>query len=167
MKPPNRWPCLLIVLLLWAASDLAQGQAAGTEQLGQVHFPVACSADVQQEFDQAVALLHSFAFDPSAKAFAAVSQKDPSCGMSHWGGAMTRLGNPFNWPPSPQAIQEGWAAVEKAKAAGGKTAREQGYIGPSRSFIRMQSRSTIARVLSPTSAPWSNCPAHIPTTVRR
>jgi hypothetical protein len=128
MKRPNRWPCLLIMLLLWAASDLAQAQAAGTEPLGQVHFPVACSADVQQEFDQAVALLHSFAFDPSAKAFTAVAQQDPSCGMSHWGVAMTQLGNPFNWPPSPQAIREGWAAVEKAKAAGGKTPREQAYI---------------------------------------
>jgi tetratricopeptide (TPR) repeat protein len=136
MKPPNRWPCLLIVLLLWTGSGLVQGQVAGTEQLGQVHFPVACRADVQQEFDQAVALLHSFAFDPSAKAFVAVSQKDPSCGMSHWGVAMTRLGNPFNWPPGPQAIQEGGAAVEKAKAAGGKTPREQAYIAAIEVFYK-------------------------------
>ena len=128
MKPQRRWPCHLIVLLLWAASGLVQGQAAGTEQLGQVHFRVACSTDVQQEFDRGVALLHSFAFDASAKAFAAVAQQDASCSMAHWGVAMTRLGNPFNWPPGAQAIQEGWAAVEKAKAAGGKTPREQGYI---------------------------------------
>jgi hypothetical protein len=128
MKPQRRWPYLLIVLLFWAAPGVVQGQAAGTDELGQVHFPVACSADVQQEFARAVALLHSFAFDPSAKAFAAVAQQDPSCGMAHWGVAMARLGNPFNWPLGLQAIQEGWAAVEKAKAAGGKTAREQAYI---------------------------------------
>jgi hypothetical protein len=48
--------------------------------------------------------------------------------MAHWGVAMTRLGNPFNWPPGPQAIEEGWAAVEKARVAGGKTPREQAYI---------------------------------------
>jgi tetratricopeptide (TPR) repeat protein len=89
---------------------------------------VTCSTDVQQEFDRGVALLHSFAFDASAKAFAAVTQQDASCGMAHWGVAMTRLGNPFNWPLGGQAIQEGWAAVEKAKAAGGKTPREQEYI---------------------------------------
>jgi hypothetical protein len=136
MKPQKRWPCLLIVLLLWAAPGLVQGQAAGTEQLGQVHFPVACSADVQQEFNRAVALLHSFAFDPSAHVFAAVVQKDPSCGMAHWGVAMTRLGNPFNWPPGPQAIQEGWAAVENAKTAGGKTPREQAYIGAIEVFYK-------------------------------
>jgi hypothetical protein len=128
MKPQRRWPCFLIVLLLWATSGVVHGQAAGTEQLGQVHFPVACSADVQPEFERAVALLHSFAFDPSAKAFAAVAQQDPSCGMAHWGIAMARLGNPFNWPPGPQIIQEGWAAVEKAKAVGGKTPREQDYL---------------------------------------
>jgi hypothetical protein len=128
MKPQKCWPCHLIVLLLWVTPGLVQGQAAGTEQLGQVHFRVTCSTDVQQEFDRGVALLHSFAFDASAKAFAAVARQDVSCGMAHWGVAMTRLGNPFNWPPGAQAIQEGWAAVEKAKAAGGKTPREQEYI---------------------------------------
>jgi hypothetical protein len=136
MKPQRRWPCLLTVLLLWAAPGLAPGQSAGTERLGQAHFPAACSADVQQEFDRAVALLHSFAFDASAKAFAGVAQQDPSCGMAHWGVAMTRLGNPFNWPPAPQAIQEGWAAVEQAKAAGGKTPREQDYIAAIEVFYK-------------------------------
>jgi hypothetical protein len=97
---------------------------------------VACSADVQQEFDRAVALLHSFAFDPSAKAFATVAQKDPTCGMAYWGVSMTRLGNPFNWPPGSQALQEGWAAVEKAKAAGGKTPREHAYIGAIEVFYK-------------------------------
>ena len=61
MQPQKRWPCHLIVLLLWVTPGWVQGQAAGTEQLGQVHFRVACSADVQQEFDRGVALLHSFA----------------------------------------------------------------------------------------------------------
>ena len=124
MKPQRRWPCLLIVLLLWSVPGLAQGQAAGTEQLGQVHFPVSCSADVQSDFNRAVALLHSFAFDSAVKAFAAVAQKAPGCGMAYWGVAMTRLGNPFNWPPGPQAIEEGRAAVEKARVAGGKTPGE-------------------------------------------
>jgi hypothetical protein len=136
MKPQRLWPCFVIVLLLWTAPGLAQGQAAGTEQLGQVHFPVSCSADVQSEFNRAVALLHSFAFDPAVKAFAAVAQKDPGCGMAHWGVAMTRLGNPFNWPPGPQAIEEGWAAVEKARVAGGKTPREQAYIAAIEVFYK-------------------------------
>jgi hypothetical protein len=85
MKPQKCWPCHLIVLLLWVTPGLVQGQAAGTEQLGQVHFRVTCSTDVQQEFDRGVALLHSFAFDASAKAFAAVARQDVSCGMAHWG----------------------------------------------------------------------------------
>jgi hypothetical protein len=128
MKPPTYWPSHLLVLLLWATPGWVQGQAAGPEQLGQVRFRVACSTDVQQEFERAVALLHSFAFDAAAKAFTTVAEKDASCGMAHWGIAMTKLGNPFNWPPGAQAIQEGWAAVEKAKAAGGKTPREREYI---------------------------------------
>jgi tetratricopeptide (TPR) repeat protein len=128
MQLHKRWPCFLIVVLCGVALGLVQGQAAGTEQLGQVHFPVACNTDVQPQFDRGVALLHSFAFDASIQAFAAVGQQDPSCGMAHWGIAMARMGNPFNWPPNAQAIQEGWAAVEKAKASGEKTPREQAYI---------------------------------------
>jgi tetratricopeptide (TPR) repeat protein len=136
MKLQRGWRCHLIVLLLWVAPGLVQGQLASTEQLGQVHFRVTCNADVQEEFERGVALLHSFAFDASAKAFAAVAQQDASCGMAHWGVAMTRLGNPFNWPLGSQAIQEGWAAVEKAKAAGGKTPREQEYIAAIEVFYK-------------------------------
>jgi len=136
MKPQRRWPYLLIVLLLWAASGLVQGQAAGTEQLGQVHFPVACSADVQPEFDRAVALLHSFAFDPSAKAFAAVAQNDPSCGMAHWGVAMTRLGNPFNWPPGSQAIIAHRGLTAARRHASIAPAAPQALHMPSHIFTR-------------------------------
>ena len=64
----------LIILVLTSASA-----AVAQEKVGQVHFPVSCSPAAQQEFDRAVALLHSFWFDASAKAFAAVTQMDPGC----------------------------------------------------------------------------------------
>jgi tetratricopeptide (TPR) repeat protein len=128
MQPQRLLSSRTLVFLVFAATALVQGQAAGTEQLGQVNFTVSCDPAVQPDFSRAVALLHSFWFDASAKAFEAVTQKDPSCGMAYWGVAMTWLGNPFGWPPNPQALQEGWAVVEKAKALGGKTPREHDYI---------------------------------------
>jgi hypothetical protein len=56
--------------------------ATGTEQLGQVNFPVACDAPVQPAFNRAVALQHSF--DAAAKAFGAVAKRDQSCVMAYW-----------------------------------------------------------------------------------
>lgn len=105
-----------------------QHPAGNPEQLGTVHFPVSCSAAVQKEFDRAVALLHSFWWSAATEAFTTIVQTDPDCAMGHWGVAMTRVENPFAWPPQPKMLQEGWAAIEKAKAAGAKTQRERDYI---------------------------------------
>jgi hypothetical protein len=129
-------PFLSLVILLWASVVPMQAHAAAGEQLGQVQFATSCNQAVQEDFNRAVALLHSFWFDASAKAFEAVAQQDPSCAMAYWGVAMTWLGNPFGWPPNPKALQEGWAAVEKAKAVGGKTPREQAYIAAVEAFYK-------------------------------
>ena len=110
---------------------ISASAAVAHEQFGQVHFPVSCSPAAQQEFDRAVALLHSFWFDVSAKAFAAVTQTDPGCAMGHWGEAMALLfnPNPFTGTPTPKSLQDGCPAVERAKAIGPKTQRERDYVG--------------------------------------
>jgi hypothetical protein len=56
--------------------------------------------------------------------------------MGYWGVAMGLLGNPFTWPPSPKALKDGWAAVEKARAPEAKTAREQAYIAAIETFYK-------------------------------
>jgi hypothetical protein len=101
---------------------------AAQEKVGKASFPTSCSAEVQAEFDRAIAALHSFYHTASLNALAGVLQKDPGCAMAHWGIAMNALGNPFAWPPSAKGLADGWAAVEKAKAAGAKTQRERDYI---------------------------------------
>jgi hypothetical protein len=113
--------------------------ARAQEKLGKVNFPVSCSPAVQPDFNRAVALLHSFYFDAAGKAFAAIAEKDPTCAMAHWGIAMNLrgpAGNPLAGAPSPQALKDGWAAVEKAKAAGAKTQRERDYIGAMELFSK-------------------------------
>ena len=125
------FPLTLAVLLA-----LGGGAAAAQDKVGTVHFPTSCSAPVQGEFERAVAMLHSFWFSASTAAFAAVAQSDPGCAMAHWGVAMNLLGNPFGWPPSPKALADGWAAVERAKAAGAKTQRERDYIAAIETFYK-------------------------------
>jgi hypothetical protein len=84
---------------------------------------------VEKDFDRAVALLHSFWFSEAIKGFQGVLEKDPSCAMANWGIAMSWWGNPFGGFRPPKAIEDGSAAVEKAKAANAKTERERDYIG--------------------------------------
>jgi hypothetical protein len=42
-----------------------------------VHFDTSCAAAVQSQFDHAVALLHSFAYDVAAREFHAIAARDP------------------------------------------------------------------------------------------
>ena len=120
MKPTVLVFGMLLVMSLWLASSNAHEATEKGAQLGQVHFVVSCGAAAQAQFDRAVALLHSFWFTPAMKTFSSVSEFDASCAMAHWGVAMSLLGNPFAWPPSPQALKDGWTAVEKARSTGRK-----------------------------------------------
>src|SRR5438874_11131336 len=115
IRRPQRWtarrwsmrpwlPLVLAALLLPVAilarpvppapaavlSQTAENAHGGhSAQIGEVHFPTSCSATVQQEFDRAVAMLHSFTFEPAREAFTRATQLESSCGIGHWGIAMT------------------------------------------------------------------------------
>ncbi len=71
------------------------------EKLGTVSFPTSCRPEVQQEFNRAVALLHSFAYRPADEVFQRVTQGDPHCAIAHWGRAMTHFHQLWDLPPSP------------------------------------------------------------------
>lgn len=126
---------VLIAMLTGIALLGAAAPVAAQEKLGQVHFPVACSPSVQQPFDRAVALLHSFWYSAAVKAFAAVGDADPGCAMAYWGVAMSWW-YPLWEPPSPAALKQGATAVEKAHAIGGKTDRERSYIAAIEAFYK-------------------------------
>jgi hypothetical protein len=129
-------PWLRAAVLALIASLLVEEPAGAREKLGEVHFPVSCSPAAQREFDRAIALLHSFWFQEAERAFATVARTDASCAMAHWGTAMVWLGNPLAGPPSPRGLKEGWAAVERAKAAGPRTQREQDYVAAIEAFYK-------------------------------
>src|SRR5687767_2584961 len=98
------------------------------QQLGTVKFDNSCAPAVQAELTRGVALLHSFWFNAAAAAFTGVGEKDPSCGIAWWGVAMSRWGNPFASSRPVAALENGRAAVEKARAAGAKSDRERDLI---------------------------------------
>ncbi|MBI4488357.1 MAG: hypothetical protein HY694_04675 [Deltaproteobacteria bacterium] len=119
---------LFVTLTTLLCAGVVMAQEKVTEKLGKVHFLTSCTPAAQQEFDRAVALLHSFSHGPMRQAFEAVIQRDPGCAMGYWGIAMSLLDNPLAAPPSPAALKEAWGAIEKAKALGAKSQRERDYI---------------------------------------
>src|SRR3989449_4663073 len=126
----------IVILGAWLGASTLRAGAQAPERLGKVNFPTSCSPAVQAQFERAVALQHSFWFAESIKGFNAVAQADPSCGIAHWGAAVAYLGNPLAGAPAPRGLQEGTAAVARAKAAGAKTQREQDYIAAIEAFYK-------------------------------
>jgi len=106
-----------------------------SEELGQVNFPVSCSAAAQKQFNRAVAWLHSFEYEAAEKAFTEVTITDPKCGMAYWGIAMSHY-HPLWAPPTLAELQKGSSAVEKAKVAGARTQRERDYIAAIEAFYK-------------------------------
>jgi tetratricopeptide (TPR) repeat protein len=118
----------IAVTFISASFVHAQAQRPGGEHLGTVHFQTSCAAPVGEEFDHAMALLHSFEFPDAIAGFKRVLQRDPSCGIAQWGIAMSTWGNPFGGLRSAKTLQDGLAAAQTAQTIGATTDREREYI---------------------------------------
>ena len=77
----------LTLILAGAVSLLhAQDEHAGhnfSSDFGKVHFKISCTPAAQQQFDRAVAMLHSFFYPETEKAFQSIAQQEPSCAMAY------------------------------------------------------------------------------------
>lgn len=120
----------LFGLFLVSAPALAQEahEHGVPEKLGSVSFPISCDPSVQQPFNRAVALLHSFAYAPAEQAFKKVAESDPHCAMAYWGLAMVHF-HPV-WTPAlpPDAFVQAQKDALQAVRLGAKTERERGFI---------------------------------------
>src|SRR5215203_1169316 len=119
--------CLGLVQPAFAQDEHHEG-GLKPKDIGTVSFETSCSPATQAQFNEAVALLHSFWFAESRALFESVLKTDPNCAMSQWGIALTHWGNPFAGQRSPQTIANGKAAIDKGLAIGSPTPREKGYL---------------------------------------
>jgi hypothetical protein len=119
-------------------SAVAQTSGHHGAKLGTVEFKVDCIGEAQRHFKQGMALYHSYVWSDATGAFQAALDSDPGCGMAHWGRAMSLLDNPFLWPGSlsPQRLDEVAAALQAARNAGLKNARERDYVAALEVFLR-------------------------------
>ncbi len=121
-------------LSLMAAVVMAQHDhsAGDPYQLGTVKFATSCSG-VQNEFERGMALLHSFWYAESEKAFGEVAKKDPACAMAYWGIAMS-ITHPLWEAAGTDSLRRGWETVQKAQSAATADERERVYIAAIATF---------------------------------
>jgi tetratricopeptide (TPR) repeat protein len=126
---------VLLCPVTMRAQEAQQHKHEMGEKLGRVNFIVSCNSAAQQQFNRAVALLHSFWYEEAEKAFAEVTKTDPKCGMGYWGIAMSSY-HPVWAPPVAAELRNGMAAMQKASAVGARTQREKDYIAAIETFYQ-------------------------------
>ncbi len=130
----NRLAAIALPLVFAAPLARADQPVIGDlRKTGTVHLATSCAASVQEDFEHATALLHSFFYDEARRVFTQVATRDPKCAMAQWGIAMTEW-HPLWTPPSPEEMKAGQEAIAKAKALGGRTDLERGYIASLEGF---------------------------------
>ena len=108
-------------------------------QLGKVAFQTTCSPAAQTLFEQGVSWLHSFGYQDSERIFLQAAAADRGCAIAWWGVAMSNY-HPLWAAPTAAEFGKGKAAIEKAKAAGAKSQRENDYIAALDTFYRDEDR---------------------------
>src|SRR6516164_7360534 len=111
---------------VWAqTSDLPKGKAI--EELGRVVFQTSCTPQAQKQFERALAMLHSFFFPETIKAFSAIPETDPSCAIAYWGIAISQRPNP---------LVGRLDAIVKGEAIGAKTQRERDWLAALKEYYK-------------------------------
>jgi hypothetical protein len=110
---------------------MAAPHANAHQHFGKVHIPVACNPGVQEEFDLALAMLHTAA----AETFTAIAQRDPDCAMAYWGIAATAIGSLYGGPTGTHGIT-GRTGSRKSQSHRGKNARERDYVATVEVFYK-------------------------------
>jgi tetratricopeptide (TPR) repeat protein len=116
-----------LIALSLAAASVASAQQG--DKLGKVEFPNSCSPAVQEKFLRGVAMLHSFYYSATQKAFEEVAAEDNSCAIAAWGYASILMSNPLQGiGASLKSAEVARAAIDKGRKMGAKTQRERDYL---------------------------------------
>jgi tetratricopeptide (TPR) repeat protein len=128
MRPLTAVLASILCLVPFAPTQEEHHHAITEEEIGSVHFLTSCQPDLTENFNRAIALLHSFQYEQARQAFTEISQRDSHCAMAQWGVAMSHYHG--MWDNGDTAA--GRVALNQAKqiAAGNTktTPRENAYI---------------------------------------
>ncbi len=140
---------LLFIFLL--VSGFAQRAAVAQEihqhalteaEVGSIKFSTSCSHAVENNFNRAVALLHSFQYEQVQQAFDEIAKQDPACAMAQWGMCDRHT---FTACGTTATLLRGRAALQKAQEVAqtnkNTTPREQSYIEALAEICRVDGKS--------------------------
>ena len=129
-----------MTLLLFAAA-VALSTASpvhdhhASPKLGKLSFESTCTAEADALLERGLGWLHSFEYQIAERTFAEAASADPTCGIAHWGQAMTYY-HPLWYPPTPAELKAASEALAKAEAVGARSPRERDYIAAIGTFYR-------------------------------
>src|SRR5215468_2352871 len=116
-----------LIVLAVAAASVVSGQQR--DRLGKVEFANSCSPAVQEKLLRGIAMLHSFYYSATQRAFEEVAAEDNSCAIAAWGYASILMSNPLQGiGASAKSADLAQAAIDKGRQMGAKTQRERDYI---------------------------------------
>jgi tetratricopeptide (TPR) repeat protein len=137
-----RYTCTIVIALLGSLALVAsvwadaEPRAGAPEKLGRVLFKTSCSPEAQKQFERALAMLHSFFFPETIKAFTAIPQTDPTCAIAYWGIAISQRPNPLVGPFDVATLKRGLEAIERGESIGPKTQRERDWLAALKEFYK-------------------------------
>ncbi len=102
---------------------------------GSLDFQISCGEKVQEDFNQALAMLHSFEYDEAEKVFAKIIDEQPQCAMAYWGVAMSNF-HALWAPPTDDELKKGTKAIEIAQSIPRKSDKETDYIHAISAFYK-------------------------------
>ena len=101
-----------------AAINLKKGNVVlcgpADRQFGDVQFATSCR-EKKEDFNLALALLHSFEYDEAEKVFAKIIDEEPDCAMAYWGVAMSNYHTLWA-PPTSSELEKGAKAIAIAQS---------------------------------------------------
>ena len=111
-----------------------------TARASEATFETSCNESVEDAFNHAVTLLHSFEYPETQRLFRDITAADPGCAMAKWGSAMS-IWNPLWAPPSAAALEAGMQLLAETDDLA-RTPREAAYIDALKAFFSSTDTNT-------------------------
>jgi tetratricopeptide (TPR) repeat protein len=126
---------LLVAAALAMATSGQVDDHDHSPQLGRISFESSCRPEAHVLLLRGLGWLHSFEYEEAAQSFADAAAANPDCAIAWWGVAMSFY-HPLWAPPSPDDLEKGRVALNKAQSASLASKRERDYIAALDIFYR-------------------------------
>ncbi len=137
---------VLAAIVFFAPLSLCQDDhhhhALTEEEVGSVQFSNSCRTDLAENFNRAVALLHSFQYEQARQTFTEISRQDPQCAMAQWGVAMSHYHGMWDNGDTAAGRVALYQAKQIAASNAKTTARETAYIDALAEVYREDGKDT-------------------------